>query len=207
MFTGLVESMGTVRSLNAEGEGGRLVIDAALFGDDIKLGESTAINGVCLTIVAHQPGSATFQLAPETLRRSNLGSLRANSQVNLERALRLGDRLGGHWVQGHVDGVGALLRREPDGDWERFVFHMPTQLARYLVPKGSITVNGVSLTVVDALTDSFSVALIPHTLAITNLGLLHPGDQINLEVDILAKYVERLTSFTGSTPIGVKENI
>lgn len=192
MFTGLVESMGTVRSLQTEGEGRRLTIDAALFGNDISLGESIAINGVCLTVVETNPGVASFQLAPETLRKSNLGSLMAGSQVNLERALRLGDRLGGHWVQGHVDGVSAMLRREPDGDWERFIFHLSPSLTRYLVAKGSITVNGVSLTVVDTNADSFSVALIPHTLTITNLGMLKPGDPVNLEVDILAKYVERL---------------
>jgi riboflavin synthase len=194
MFTGLVESMGTVRSLAAEGEGRRLTIDAALFGNDIALGESIAINGVCLTVIESKSGWATFQLAPETLRKSNLGNLFPGDQVNLERALRMGDRLGGHWVQGHVDDVGQLLQREPDGDWEKFVFEMPTELARYLVAKGSITINGVSLTVVDADEDSFSVALIPHTLAITNLGLLKAGDMVNLEVDILAKYVEKMVT-------------
>jgi len=192
MFTGLVESMGKCASLQAEGEGQRLVIDATIFGNDISLGESIAINGVCLTVVEKALGSATFQLAPETLRKSNLGNLTIGSQVNLERALRMGDRLGGHWMQGHVDGVGSLLRREQDGDWERFVFQMPTALSRYLVAKGSITINGVSLTVVDVSTDAFSVALIPHTLANTNLGLLRDGNTVNLEVDILAKYVERL---------------
>ena len=192
MFTGLVESMGTVRSLTSEGEGRRLAIDAALFGADITWGESIAINGVCLTVVEHSTGSATFQLAPETLRKSNLGAVKKGSQVNLERALRMGDRLGGHWVQGHVDGVGTLLKREPDADWERFVFRLSVDLNRYLVAKGSITVNGVSLTLVDVTADSFSVALIPHTLSITNLGQLRAGDAVNLEVDILAKYVERL---------------
>ncbi|MFT3878607.1 MAG: riboflavin synthase [Gemmatales bacterium] len=194
MFTGLVESMGTVRSLQSEGEGRRLTLDAVLFGDDIALGESIAINGVCLTVVESKPGWATFQLAPETLRKSNLGNLFPGNRVNLERALRMGDRLGGHWVQGHVDGVGTLLRREPDGDWEKFVFEIQVPLSRYLVAKGSITINGVSLTVVEADQESFSVALIPHTLAITNLGQLKPGDAVNLEVDILAKYVEKMVS-------------
>ena len=192
MFTGLVESMGKVASLQAEGEGCWLVIDASMFGNDIALGESIAINGVCLTVVENKPGRAAFQLAPETLRKSNLGKLTSGSQVNLERALRMGDRLGGHWVQGHVDGVGSLLKREKDGDWEKLIFQIPITLSRYLVAKGSITINGVSLTVVDASSDTFSVALIPHTLAITNLGLLRDGDTVNLEVDILAKYVERL---------------
>jgi riboflavin synthase len=192
MFTGLVESMGKVASQQAEGEGRRLVIDATIFGNDIALGESIAINGVCLTVVENRLGSATFQLAPETLRKSNLGMLIPGSQVNLERALRMGDRLGGHWVQGHVDGVGSLLKREKDGDWEKLIFQLPAALSRYLVPKGSITINGVSLTVVDVSTDTFSVALIPHTLAVTNLGQLQDGGTVNLEVDILAKYVERL---------------
>lgn len=194
MFTGLVECMGTVKSLHPEGDGKRLVIDAVLFGHDIQLGESIAINGVCLTVVEHQPGFAAFQVAPETLRKTNLGNLVPGSHVNLERAMKLGDRLGGHWVQGHVDGVASLLRRQPDGDWERFIFQLPALLSRYLVSKGSITVNGVSLTVVDVTDDHFSVALIPHTLAITNLGQLRSGDTVNLEVDILAKYIERLSS-------------
>ncbi len=192
MFTGLVESIGKVASLQAEGEGRRLVIEATIFGNDITLGESIAINGVCLTVVEKTLGRADFQLAPETLRKSNLGNLTIGSLVNLERAMRLGDRLGGHWVQGHVDGMGSLLKREKDGDWEKFIFQMPAVLSRYLVAKGSITINGVSLTVVDVSTDTFSVALIPHTLSITNLGVLRNGDTVNLEVDILAKYVERL---------------
>lgn len=192
MFTGLVESMGKCASLQAEGEGRRLVIEATIFGNDITLGESIAINGVCLTVVEKTLGRADFQLAPETLRKSNLGNLTIGSLVNLERAMRLGDRLGGHWVQGHVDGMGSLLKREKDGDWEKFIFQMPATLSRYLVAKGSITINGVSLTVGDVSSDTFSVALIPHTLSITNLGVLRNGDTVNLEVDILAKYVERL---------------
>lgn len=194
MFTGLVETMGTVRSLQAEGAGQRLILDTPPFYSIFVMGESIAINGVCLTVIETKPGMVTFQLAPETLRKSNLGHLVPGSKVNLERALQLGDRLGGHWVQGHVDGVSTLMRREPDGDWEKFVFQMPVDLARYLVAKGSITINGVSLTVVEAHDESFSVALIPHTLAITNLGLLKAGDTVNLEVDILAKYVEKLVT-------------
>ncbi len=194
MFTGLVDTMGTVHSLQPEGAGQRLTLETPPFYSIFMLGESIAVNGVCLTVVESKPGWAAFQLAPETLRKSNLGNLVSGSRVNLERALRMGDPLGGHWVQGHVDGVGALLRREPDGDWEKFVFQMPATLARYLVAKGSITINGVSLTVVEADEDSFSVALIPHTLAITNLGLLKAGNMVNLEVDILAKYVEKMVT-------------
>ncbi|HQR08126.1 MAG TPA: riboflavin synthase [Gemmatales bacterium] len=194
MFTGLVDTMGTVQSLQAEGAGQRLIIDTPPFYSIFILGESIAINGVCLTVIETKPGMIAFQLAPETLRKSNLGNLIPGSRVNLEQALQMGDRLGGHWVQGHVDGVGTLLRRELDGDWEKFIFQMPSSLARYLVAKGSITINGVSLTVVDAHNESFSVSLIPHTLAITNLGLLKAGDVVNLEVDILAKYVEKMVT-------------
>jgi riboflavin synthase len=192
MFTGLVAMMGKVISQTPEGAGKRLALQAALFDQSIEIGESIAVNGVCLTVVETQEGRATFQLAPETLQRSNLGKQQPGSLVNLERSLRLGDRLGGHWVQGHVDGVSMLKQRDLKDEWEEFTFQMPINLGCYLVPKGSITVNGVSLTLVDVASESFSVALIPHTLAVTNLGLLQPNDTVNLEVDILAKYVEKL---------------
>jgi riboflavin synthase len=192
MFTGLVAMMGRVISLTPEGAGKRLTVQAAVFDQSVDEGESIAVNGVCLTVVDNDDEQATFQLAPETLERSNLGGLQPAAFVNLERSLALGDRLGGHWVQGHVDGVGALKQRDLKGEWEEFTFQMPANLGHYLVSKGSIAVNGVSLTVIAAMPESFSVALIPHTLAVTNLGLLHSGDAVNLEVDILAKYVEKL---------------
>lgn len=191
MFTGLVTAMGTVRALAAAGDGVRLEVASVLFDNSISTGESVAVNGACLTVVHHVAGAAAFELAPETLRKTNLGGLGVGMQVNLERALRLGDRLGGHWVQGHVDGRATLRRRERDGDWERFVFGLSAEWAGYLVEKGSVTVNGVSLTVVEAGADWFSVALIPHTLATTNLGAMQPGEEVNVEVDILAKYVRR----------------
>ena len=194
MFTGLVEATGSVRSRHPAGDGIRLELDAPLFDASITLGESIAVNGVCLTVVEHSSSLAAFELSPETLRKTNLGELKIGDAVNLERSLRVGDRLGGHWVQGHVDGVGSLVRREADGGWTRFIFRLPTNLAKYVVAKGSIAVNGVSLTVVDAGDVEFSVALIPHTLAVTNLGTLQPGSPVNLEVDILAKYLERLVS-------------
>jgi riboflavin synthase len=196
MFTGLVETLGTVRGRRPAGDGIRLDIEALIFDTSITLGESIAINGVCLTVVEHRSDVAAFELAPETLRKTNLGELNVSDAVNLERSLRVGDRLGGHWVQGHVDGVGSLVRREADGDWTRFVFRLPAHLAKYVVAKGSIAVNGVSLTVVDAGDMEFSVALIPHTLAVTNFGSLQAGSAVNLEVDILAKYLERLISKT-----------
>jgi riboflavin synthase len=199
MFTGLVAMQGAVVELKPEDKGCRLTIAASLFDNTIELGESIAINGVCLTVVQFGNEQASFQLAPETLKRSNLGSLSTGLSVNLERALRLGDRLGGHWVQGHVDGVAKLLERKLDGEWEVFYFSLPATLKQYLVNKGSITINGVSLTVVEVTDDSFSVALIPHTLSMTNLGSLSAGDEVNLEVDILAKYVERMMTMRSST--------
>ena len=192
MFTGLVATQGKVQSLQSEGAGLRLQVESSLFDDTVELGESIAVNGVCLTVVQQDGQRVCFQLAPETLKRTNLGTLQPGSPVNLERSLRLGARMGGHWVQGHVDGIATLMPRQLEGDWEVFHFQLPPGLSRYLVEKGSITVNGVSLTVVSVQTESFTVALIPHTLLITNLGSLQPGDKVNLEVDILAKYVERL---------------
>lgn len=192
MFTGLVETLGQVVELVPAGTGRRLAVCAALAHEPVQLGESIAVNGACLTVVQVAGTALTFQVAPETLRRTNLGLLQPGNRVNLERALRVGDRLGGHWVQGHIDGTGQLLERRPDGDWEMFHFSCPATLARYLIPKGSIAVDGVSLTLVDVGPDLFSVALIPHTLAVTTLGTLSPGAIVNLEIDLLAKYVEKL---------------
>jgi riboflavin synthase len=192
MFTGLVETMGEVRALAPEGGGARLTLTASLDANAVQIGDSIAVNGACLTVVAGPEDQLSFQLAPETLRRTNLGKLRAGDRVNLERALRVGDRLGGHWVQGHIDGLGALTRRVADADWELFEFTAPSELLRYMVPKGSIAVDGVSLTLVKVNAGGFSVALIPHTLELTTLGRLRPGSTVNLEVDLLAKYVEKL---------------
>jgi riboflavin synthase len=192
MFTGLVETQGQVRRLTPEGAGRRLTLAARLAHEPVRIGESIAVNGVCLTVVDVAGDELTFQLAPETLRRTNLGLVAEGSRVNLERALRVGDRLGGHWVQGHVDGVGRLRQRRPDGDWELFEFDCPVEIGRYLVPKGSIAVDGVSLTLVEARAEGFSIALIPHTLMVTTLGGLRPGDVVNLEIDLLAKYVGKL---------------
>jgi riboflavin synthase len=197
MFTGLVETLGTVRELAVTGAGRRLVLEAPILCDELTLGESVAVNGACLTVVRHDAVSCDFEVAPETLRRTNLGALRPRDRVNLERSLRLGDRLGGHIVQGHVDGVGSIDRKVPDGDWLFVWFRCPPELTVQMVPKGSITVDGISLTLVDVTADGFSVALIPHTLAVTTLGFKGPGDAVNLETDLLAKYVQKAALGSG----------
>ncbi len=190
MFTGLVQHLGEVAKMNRESGGGaRLAVLAPGFVDGLELGESIAVNGVCLTVVAACSQACTFEVSPETLRKTNLGELQRGAPANLERALRLSDRLGGHLVQGHVDGMGRLTSRTPDGQWEIFWFSCPADLARQMVPKGSICVDGISLTLVDVASDRFSVALIPHTLAQTTLGKKAVGGTVNLETDVLAKYV------------------
>lgn len=191
MFTGLVQQLGVVAKMNREGSGARLVIHAPDFAQDVVHGESIAINGVCLTVVAGCSEACTFEVSPETLRRTNLGELQSGSRVNLERALRLSDRLGGHIMQGHVDGMGRLTDRRPDGDWEIFWFGCPSELTSQMVSKGSIAVDGVSLTLVDVAAESFSVALIPHTLDNTTLGGKAVGGTVNIETDVLAKYVAK----------------
>jgi len=189
MFTGLVESLGTVRDVSSDGTGTLLVIEEPTIAKDLPLGASVALNGVCLTVVAADDRSFSFQAGPETLKLTNLGTLRPGMKINLERSLRLGDRLGGHIVQGHVDGVGQIERRERQADWETIWFTCPPELTRLMIRKGSITVDGVSLTLVDVEPGRFSVALIPHTLAVTTLGFKGPGDRVNLEIDMFAKYV------------------
>ncbi|MGH3630105.1 MAG: riboflavin synthase [Sciscionella sp.] len=189
MFTGIVEEVGTVREIAREKDTARLSIGASVVTADAAHGDSIAVNGVCLTVTEHGATQFGVDAVGETLRRSALGALRVGQRVNLERAAALGQRLGGHIVQGHVDGVGELLHRSEDGTTR---FGMPAELSRYVVDKGSITVNGVSLTVVRPGGTEFTVALIPTTLADTTLGALRPGDRVNLEVDVLAKYLERL---------------
>ncbi len=188
MFTGLVREVGTVVSM----DGGRLTIEAPETTQGAQLGDSVAIDGVCLTVVAHAGDTFAFDAVPETLSRTSLSALNAGSRVNLEPALRAGDPLGGHYVQGHVDGVGAVRAVEPEGDGKRIAFDAPADLLRYIVEKGSITVQGTSLTVAALNDHGFEVALIPHTLEVTTLGALQPKDSVNLEVDVLAKYVEKL---------------
>jgi riboflavin synthase len=191
MFTGLVESLATVRELRPEDPGVRLVISDAAIAGRAKIGDSIAINGCCLTVVELDGADMAFEAGAETLSRTNLGRLKAGSMVNLEASLRLGDSLGGHLVAGHVDAVGHLDRREDDAQWSTMWFTVPRELTRQMASKGSVAIDGVSLTLVDVTDNSFSVALIPHTLSVTTLGNLKPGDAVNLETDLLAKYVER----------------
>lgn len=191
MFTGLVEFLGTVQQTSRLGAGCELSVIQPVLASELTIGESVAVNGACLTVVKRDQVSFQFQLGPETLARTNLGELAAGDRVNLERALRLSDRLGGHFVQGHVDGLGRIAERLLQGEWELIWFSCPPDLTRQMVSKGSVAVDGVSLTIVDVEESRFSVALIPHTLAHTTLGSKAVGAAVNLETDLLAKYVAR----------------
>ena len=193
MFTGIVEELGEVVYLtDAGGDSAVLAVRGPVVTSDARHGDSISVNGVCLTVIDNVDGVFTADVMGESLRRSSLGVLSAGSPVNLERAATVGTRLGGHLVQGHVDGVGTILAREPADDWEVLRFALPRELARYVVEKGSITVDGVSLTVMEVTADSFSVGLIPTTLKLTVLGAKSVGDPVNLEVDVIAKYVEKM---------------
>jgi riboflavin synthase len=191
MFAGIVETLGQVQAVQAEPPGVRLMVRSPLIAADAALGDSIAVNGCCLTVVQFAAETVAFDVGPESLRRTNLGRLVVGSPVNLERSLRLGDRLGGHFVTGHVDAVGTLDARVDDHDWTTCWFQVPPPLTRQMASKGSVAVDGVSLTLVEVEYDRFSVALIPHTLAVTTLGKLTVGDAVNIETDLLAKYVER----------------
>lgn len=191
MFTGLVEVRGTIEELQQRGPGVRLLIRAGVVSEGAMLGDSIAVNGCCLTVVEIASDWLAFDAGTETLSRTNLGRLVAGSFVNLERSLRVGDRLGGHYVTGHIDATGALDERIDEGEWSKFWFRVPAALTRQMVSKGSIAIDGVSLTLVDVEAERFSVALIPHTLSVTTLGALQIGDPVNLETDLLAKYVEK----------------
>lgn len=195
MFTGIVEQLGTVASIVETATGRRLVVEGAGLGD-LPLGASIAVNGVCLTVVSTDRGSVALDVIPETLSRTNLGGLVAGDSVNLERPMPASGRFDGHIVAGHVDAVGLVVSLESEADGSVVMeISVPPELTRYLVEKGSITVDGVSLTVAALTDDGFTVALIPHTLEITTLGLRAPRDTVNLEMDVLAKYVERLMTF------------
>ncbi len=191
MFSGLVQLLAEVVELRDEPPGKLLVIAAPEFAADGEIGESIAVNGCCLTLVAFDEQRLAFQAGPETLARTNLGQLQPGSRVNLERSLRLGDAIGGHLVTGHIDGLGSLAARHDEGGWSTCWFAAPRKLTRQMAGKGSIAIDGVSLTLVEVEDERFSVQLIPHTLAVTTLGELQVGQGVNLETDLLAKYVER----------------
>ncbi|MEX1224112.1 MAG: riboflavin synthase [Pirellulales bacterium] len=192
MFTGLVETLGQVVAVDDEPPGKRIVIEAPIIAADADVGDSIAVNGCCLTLVACAGPTLSFDAGPETLSRTNLGALSSGGKVNLERSLKVGDRLGGHFVTGHIDRLGHLELREDDAEWSTLWFSMPAELSVQMVSKGSIAVDGVSLTLIDVEAARFSVQLIPHTLSVTTLGLLQPGDAVNLETDLLAKYAQRV---------------
>lgn len=202
MFTGLVETTGTVTSVFNTGNGVRLsLMPASAF--DLQPGDSVCVNGVCLTVTKQESG-ISFDVSPETLKSTNLGALKVGDMVNLERALRLSDRLGGHIVTGHVDGTGVIKDKRRSGEYTFYIIDAPSEILKYTVKKGSITVDGISLTVVDLDARSFHVAIIPHTLSVTNLGGKGAGDRVNLEADIIGKYVERLLG-KGETGSGLME--
>ena len=193
MFTGLIETVGRVRALEQRGDGARLYLQTPLAAE-LSLGESLAVNGCCLTVTALDERGLSFDLLGETLARTNLGSLAEGSRVNLERALRADGRFGGHFVQGHMDTAAVVLATEKKGEDLQLRIELPKAGARYLIEKGSIAVNGVSLTVAQLEENDFTLWIIPHTLRETNLGDLKPGDRVNLEYDMLAKYAERQLS-------------
>lgn len=191
MFTGLVERLGTVSSVEPIESGYKLRIDIGHAFEDVAIGDSVAVNGCCLTVVGIYDNVLAFDAGKETWSRTTMRHLEPGSRVNIERSLKVGDRLGGHYVTGHVDGIGVLQQRSDDEQWSNFVFQADADLMKQMVSKGSITVDGVSLTLVDVTDSTFSVALIPHTLTVTTLGALQQGAPVNLETDVLAKYVQR----------------
>ena len=214
MFTGIVEAYGKVTAIEPQGPGIRLAIRAPEINTGVRIGDSICLNGCCLTVVqiaaasvlssdptpSNSAGDWHFDAGAETLSRTNLGKLVVGSRVNLERSLAVGDRMGGHFVTGHIDCVGKLVERHDEGEWSKFWIKVPGSWTRHMAPKGSVTVDGVSLTLVDVEPQRFSLALIPHTLNVTTLGALSPGDPVNIETDVLAKYIERLTSFESENP-------
>jgi riboflavin synthase len=191
MFAGIIEELGRLVELRPAPPGQRLVIEGQQVSQQTQIGDSIAVNGCCLTVVQRDGSRLEFDVGPESLQRTNLGQLSPGSRVNLERSLVVGDRLGGHFVTGHVDAVGFVDQRIDENDWSTIWYRVPPQLTRQMASKGSVAVDGVSLTLVEVERDRFSVALIPHTLQVTTLGYKGPGDPVNLETDLLAKYVEQ----------------
>ncbi|OEH85712.1 riboflavin synthase subunit alpha [Desulfuribacillus stibiiarsenatis] len=196
MFTGIIEEIGYIQSIqNAQGLGRRVTIQAKEILRDVNLGDSIAVNGICLTVTQYNQQQFSVDVMPETMEHTNLGLLKANSPVNLERAMQAGGRFGGHIVSGHVDGVATLAERKTLANAIILTFQTLENMLRYMIPKGSITIDGISLTIIEVTHQSFSVSIIPHTKDITTLGKKKVGDIVNIECDMIAKYVERLVSF------------
>lgn len=200
MFTGIVEEMGAVTAVEKTLAGTRLTILAATVLGDLKIGDSLSVNGTCLTVVAKNERNFVVEISPETLSVTTLGHLTAGAPVNLERAMKLNERIGGHLVAGHVDGVGTIRSRHQEGNAIFFTIEAPDEILRYCVVKGSVTVDGISLTINDVTDKGFSVAIIPHTAKVTTLGLKQIGDTVNLESDLIGKYVERLLQERNQLP-------
>ncbi len=200
MFTGIVEEMGAVASLEKTLAGTRLTILASTVMSDLKIGDSVSVNGTCLTVVTKKEKEFAVEVSPETLSVTTLGGLAAGTPVNLERAMKLNERIGGHLVAGHVDGVGTIRSRKQEGNAIVFTIEAPPEILRYCIVKGSITVDGISLTINEVTDRGFSVAIIPHTAKVTTLGLKQVGDTVNLESDLIGKYVERLLQERGQLP-------
>jgi riboflavin synthase len=198
VFTGIVEELGEITAVETLQDACRFRVRGPVVTEGAQHGDSIAVNGVCLTVVEHGAGEFTADVMAETLKRSSLGALTTGSRVNLERPMVADGRFGGHIVQGHVDGTGTIVERTPSEHWEIVKVSLPAELSRYVVEKGSITVDGVSLTVVEAGPDYFTISLIPTTLDLTTLGHKQPGDPVNLEVDVIAKYVERMLGDKGA---------
>lgn len=198
MFTGIIEEMGRIKKVRLGADSARLTIEGEVVLGDVRLGDSIAVNGICLTVVDFNERFFNVDVMAETLRKTNLEELKPGDRVNLERALRVGDRLGGHIVSGHIDGVGVISRRQREDIAVITEVRAPREVMRYVVKKGSIAIDGISLTVVDCGSEFFSVSLIPHTAGLTTLGYKKTGDRVNLESDIIGKYVERLMGLTGN---------
>lgn len=202
MFTGIVEELGKIKKITHGADSARLTIEGEKVLTDVKLGDSIAVNGICLTVVVFNDRFFDVDVMAETLRKTNLEELKPGDRVNLERALQVGDRLGGHIVSGHIDGVGVITRQQREDIAVITEIKAPVEVMRYVVKKGSVAIDGISLTVVDCTNEAFQVSLIPHTAKLTTLGYKKQGDRVNLEADIIGKYVERLLGFganTGST--------
>jgi len=210
MFTGIIEGLGVITAIRKSGKGMRLCLKPALTAEyQLPVaGESISVNGVCLTVseLKIQDSEFIFDISPETLKGTNLGELKVNDKVNLERALRATDRFGGHIVTGHVDGVGVIKDKRKEGEYTFYTFEAPLNILRYLVRKGSIAVDGISLTIIDIIDNSFKVAIIPHTLKVTTLGFKGVGDKVNLEADILGKYVEKFL-YNRDNNVGLMERL